>query len=78
MVASLSKEFGKDIDFIHIEVWRDFEKQVLNKGAAEWIYRGEDAAEPWVFVIDGDGVIIERLDNVATADEIRAAIGETT
>lgn len=77
MVASLSKEFGQSVDFIHIEVWRNFEKQVLNKGAADWIYRGESAAEPWVFVVDGDGVIVERLDNVATADEIRAAIEKT-
>jgi hypothetical protein len=53
-----------DVDFVHIEVWRDFEEQQLNDAAAEWIQTETGGNEPWVFLIDGDGVIQARWDNV--------------
>lgn len=31
------------------------------------------ATEPWTFVLDRDGTIVERFDNVATDDELAAA-----
>lgn len=69
LVQDLASRYRKT-EFIHIEVWRDFENQVLNKGAAEWIYRDEDLHEPWVFLIGDDGRILARWDNVATRGEI--------
>lgn len=70
MVQELSGAYGDRASFIHVEVWHDFEKQVLNKAAAEWIYRNNDLFEPWVFVIGPDGKIVARYDNVATKQEI--------
>jgi hypothetical protein len=29
---------------------------------------------PWVFVIDADGIIVQRYDNVATDTELAAAV----
>lgn len=70
MVGELQREYADRADFIHIEVWRDFENTVVNKGAADFIYRNDDLLEPWVFFIDEGGRIAARWDNVATRAEI--------
>ena len=77
-VQELAQEFGDRMNFVHIEVWRDFEGRATNKAAAEWILPDgiEEAKEPWVWVIGGDGTIVERFDNVASEDELSAAIDD--
>lgn len=76
-VSNLAADVGDDVAFIHIEVWRDYENTVLNQGAADWIWpdeEGDDIHEPWVFLVDADGTIVERWDNVATDAEMQAAV----
>jgi hypothetical protein len=63
-LADLATEYEGTAAFVHIEVWRDFEAQELNDAAAEWIQTEGGGNEPWVFLIDGDGVIQARWDNV--------------
>ena len=65
--------------FIHLEVWQDFEKNLVNPAAGEWINPNgsADAREPWVFVIGRDGRIKYRFDNIAGEDELAAAVDET-
>lgn len=70
MVSVLAKKYPDRANFIHIEVWRDFENKQINKAAADWIYKNDDATEPWVFLIGADGKVAARWDNVATAQEI--------
>lgn len=70
MVAGLAKDYADRARFIHIEVWRDFEGKQLNEAAGEWIARGENINEPWVFLIGADGKIAARWDNVASRSEI--------
>jgi hypothetical protein len=70
MVQELAADYSDKADFIHIEVWRDFEGQVVNKAAAEWILREEELREPWVFLVGVDGTVVARWDNVATRQEI--------
>lgn len=74
MVQGLEKTYSDRANFVHVEVWRDFEKQEINRAAAEWMLRGETALEPWVFLIDGGGKITGRWDNVATKGEIEPAL----
>jgi hypothetical protein len=76
MVAGLAKDYSDRANFIHIEVWRDFEGQAINRGAADWIYRGKDLTEPWVFLIGADGKIAARWDNVAVRAEIEPLLQE--
>jgi hypothetical protein len=75
-VAELARRVGDRVGFVHLEVWEDFEAQKLNDAAAAWIYPpgAEDAREPWVFTVDGQGVIVERFDNVATDAELEGAV----
>jgi hypothetical protein len=70
MVQELAAEYEDRAEFIHIEVWRDFQGRVVNKAAAEWILRNDTLQEPWVFFIDRDGRVGGRWDNVATRQEI--------
>ncbi|MGQ0678231.1 MAG: TlpA family protein disulfide reductase [Actinomycetota bacterium] len=70
VIQDLGNSYGEAANFIHIEIWRDFQNQVINKGAAEWVLREKNVLEPWVFLIDKDGKIAARWDNVATRQEI--------
>jgi hypothetical protein len=77
-VARLETIYGDRVEFAHLEVWEDFENGVLNPAAAEWISPpgNERGAEPWVFLVDGSGTIVARWDNVASTDEMTAALDE--
>ncbi len=79
-IDQLAREGPGGVNFVHIEVWRDFEGQALNRGAAEWIYPDPsvEPAEPWVFLVDGDGQVLERWDNVASAVELTDALNAVT
>jgi hypothetical protein len=70
MVAGLAADYGDRAEFIHVEIWKDFQGQVINRAAADWLLREENLQEPWVFLIGADGRIAARWDNVATRGEI--------
>ena len=74
-VQALADRYGDRMHFVHLEVWRDFEAQTVNRAAAEWIYRDRnDIHEPWVFVIGRDGTIAQRFDNVVSEDELESSV----
>lgn len=70
MVKDLQESYSDRANFIHIEIWSDFQDREINKAAAEWLYVNQDLTEPWVYLIDGSGTIAARWDNVATRSEI--------
>jgi len=76
MVSELEQEYADRANFIHVEVWRNYQDTVANKGAAEWIFRGDDLTEPWIYLIGADGTIEARWDNVATRAEIEPLLKE--
>lgn len=79
-VEKLAPAFEDRARFVHLEVWEDFEKQKVGKAAAEWIATKDTGGlqEPWVFVVDRNGTIAHRFDNIAGAAELRAAIEAVT
>lgn len=60
-----------DLAVIHIEVWEDFEAQQLHPAAAAFIQTETGGNEPWLFVVDTDGTVLGRWDNVADLDAVR-------
>jgi hypothetical protein len=74
MVNDLAHKYPDRADYIHVEIWRDFQNQVVNKAAADWLYRNNELNEPWVFLIGADGRITARFDNVVTLDELEPLI----
>lgn len=69
-LAELAEEYSDRADFVHLEVWRDFDEQELNDAAAQWIQTEAGGNEPWVFLVGADGTITARWDNVLDADEL--------
>lgn len=66
-VAALAASTGGDVAFVHLEVWKDFEKKLVNPAAREWISPRNgvgDTQEPWIFLVGADGIVKERFDNV--------------
>lgn len=70
MIQELAADYGDRAEFIHVEIWRDFQENVVNRAAADWLLREGNLQEPWVFLIGADGRIAARWDNVATRQEI--------
>lgn len=63
-VESLADRHGDVAEFVHLEVWRDFDAGELNDAAAAWIQTERGGNEPWVFLVGADGTIQARWDNV--------------
>lgn len=77
-LADMAPEYEDTATFVHLEVWKDHEEQELNQAAADWILPSSGAGgnEPWVFLVDGDGTIVQRWDNVLDVAELEAALAE--
>jgi hypothetical protein len=74
MVESLSRSYGEQADFIHVEVWKDFERSIANPAAVTWLLEDDGLNEPWLFVVDENGRIVERWDNLVIRDEVESTI----
>ena len=71
LVAELAKEYRDRADFIHVEIYRDFEAGLVNQAALDWLSPdGGDLREPWTFLIDANGRIAASWDTVVTRSEI--------
>jgi hypothetical protein len=76
MIAGVAKEYASKAAFVHVEIYGDFEAGRVNDAALEWLQRVPegDVHEPWVYVVDRDGTITARFDNVTTRAELVAAL----
>ena len=63
-------ETGDAVNYIHIEVYDDFQKLTVVKEMAEW---GLDT-EPWVFVLDTDGKVVARFSGPLSPTELLASL----
>jgi len=70
VMAELAAEYDDRADFIHLEVWEDFDAQRLNEAAAAFIQTELGGNEPWTFLIGADGRIAARWDNILDIDEL--------
>jgi hypothetical protein len=71
LVAELAAEYGDRADFIHVEIYRDFEVGQVNQAALDWLMSSDgDLREPWTFLIGADGRIAASWDTVVTRREI--------
>ena len=75
VVEDLAAEHGDRVGFVHLEVWRDFEEKTVNEAVFPWVNptRG-DVHEPWVFLVDENGRVARRWDNVVPERELRTAV----
>lgn len=65
--------------FVHVEIWNDFDDQVVNRGAADWLLWERpdgtpEMTEPWLYLIGADGVIADRWGSLFDAEEVASAL----
>jgi hypothetical protein len=71
LVAELAAKYGDRADFIHVEIYQDFEAGKVNQAAIDWLRPANgDIREPWTFLIGADGRIAASWDTVVTRGEI--------
>ena len=72
MVADLARQYADRADFIHVEIYADFDAGKINQAAVvDWLQApGGDLREPWVFLIGCDGRISASWDTMVTRAEI--------
>ena len=74
LIEAVAPDYSSRVNFIHVEIWKDFDKQQANDVASDWLLRDEMLPEPWVYLIDSNGKIAARWDNVVTRDELVNAL----
>jgi hypothetical protein len=57
-------------EFVHVEIYKDPRNLVVADAVAEWHL----PSEPWVFVVDRDGQIADRLEGVSDLDELDTSL----
>ena len=71
LVAELAAQYGDRADFIHVEIYRDFQARQVNQAALDWLQTPSgDLREPWTFLIGADGRIAASWDTLVTRGEV--------
>ncbi len=69
-VKAVKATMGDTVHFIHIEVYKEFDPLVLADEMATWGLQ----TEPWVYVLDAEGRVAERLEGSVTAAELEPLV----
>jgi len=77
-LEELAKRYPDRAVFIHVEIWRNYQKSVVNKAAADWVCcnAAGDLTEPWLFLIGPDGVIKDRWGPLFDPDVIAKELAQ--
>jgi len=59
-------EYRDRVDFVHIEVWQDFQTRIARPAIGEWNL----PTEPYTFFVRGDGTVAGRLESIFTTQEL--------
>jgi hypothetical protein len=70
IVRTLLPGYGKRVAFTHQEIWQDFADKKVFPTVEEWRL----FTEPWIFVLDGQGIIRAKFEGLVTARELEAAL----
>ena len=64
---------GSGVRFIHVEVYEDNDPA---EGVNRWMKEWNLPTEPWTFVVDRRGRIVERFEGVVSVDELEQVVRE--
>jgi hypothetical protein len=73
-VRAIAADHAGQAEFIHVEIWKDYAKSVVNQAAADWLLRNGDLTEPWLYLIGSDGTILDRWGPLFDPEEVGAAL----
>jgi hypothetical protein len=69
-VLGLHATYKDRLSFIHLEIYSDPQTQTTSAAVNEWRL----PSEPWVFLVDRNGTIADKLEGALTTDELREGI----
>jgi hypothetical protein len=72
----LAKTGPASADYIHVEIWNDYQSSTVNKAAGQWLLRDGELTEPWLYLIGPDGVIVDRWSPLFDPAEVQAELAE--
>jgi hypothetical protein len=70
VVRALIPAYGHRVVFTHQEIWQAGAPQTSSPTVREWGLR----SEPWIFVVDGQGIIRAKFEGLATRREVETAL----
>jgi hypothetical protein len=70
VVRNLLPVYGARVVFTHQEIWQDISAQKLFPTVVEWNL----PSEPWIFIVDGKGIIRAKFEGLTTTRELEAAV----
>ena len=70
IVRGLLPRYGDRVAFTHQEIWQDFPNQKPFPTVTEWRLQ----SEPWIFVVDGEGIIRNKFEGLVTVRELEASL----
>lgn len=70
IVRRLLPVWGKRVALIHQEIWQDFAEKKMFSTVGEWRLD----TEPWVFIVDGKGIIRAKFEGLVTERELEIAL----
>ena len=62
-----------DVRFIHVEVYEDNDPA---KGFNRWVKEWKLPTEPWTFLVNGKGTIVDRFEGTVSVNELETAVRE--
>jgi hypothetical protein len=71
ITEQLKQEYGDEVAFIHMEIFNDNDP---GKGVRPQVRAFHLPSEPWLFVIDGEGIVRTAIEGAFGLDEAEAAI----
>ena len=70
IVRTLLPTYGKRVAITHQEIWQDFGGKKMFSTVEEWRLD----TEPWIFVVDGKGIIRAKFEGLVTEQELESAL----
>ena len=70
VVRTLIPTYSTRVVFVHQEIWEAGSLQRFSPTVEEWNLR----SEPWIFVVDGGGIVRARFEGLTTRRELEAAL----
>ena len=73
IVRQLLPKYERRVAFTHQEIWQEFAAKKIFPTVEEWRLQ----SEPWIFVVDGQGIIRAKFEGLVTVKELEAALQQT-
>lgn len=75
VAMQVQADYGDGVSFIQQEIYED---NRIDKGYTDQVAAWRLPTEPWVFVIDADGIVRDRFEGAVSVNELQRAVAEVS